>query len=643
MGSSVRGLVAAGGVWVLATGCPTPEPAPELIGLAVVPGEVEAVVGDSIQLRAEGLWSDETTTDMTVAVDWLTADPEEASIDDGGRIEALAEGQATVTATYELLAASALVTIGPAVLEQLVPTPLSFDLAGGEQAAITLTGRFGDGSLADVTDLVVWTSTDSGIATAEEGLVTAGGAGSAELTATLQDVSVTVPVEVAEVELLAIVVAPESPSLPLGSSVTFTATGLYSDGTELDLTGEASWSSSDGAHVLIDAASGAADAVGTGGAIIEAAASGEVGSTVATVVDAEVVGVAIEPDEAGMPLGGTTDLTAIATLSDASTLEVTASASWSSDDPLIARASNDAGTRGRVTSVSVGTATIRVSFEGFEAVASVTVAPASLVSLEVDPAATSIALGEEASFSVVGTYTDGSELDHTTVAAWASGTPGVATFPGGSTAVPVGPGTTTVTAAYGDLEGTASLTVGPAALVSIAVTPPTSELPVGALLTLTATGTYTTGAVTDITEDVFWASSAPGFVTVNNLLGFEGEATAAAVGTATVLASLSAITGAATVEAVPAAPVSVGILPIAPVVAVGEDLQLTAGALLTDGTIIDVTLDVTWASLDPSLATLANDLGIEGIVTGVGAGSVTVTATLGTIVGSTAVQIEEDP
>ncbi|MCP4867348.1 MAG: hypothetical protein GY898_01350 [Proteobacteria bacterium] len=636
-----RMLAAAMGLMVLAAGCPTPEPEPELVALAVIPGDVEAVVGDSIQLRAEGTWSDETTSDLTTAVEWITADPEEATVDDGGRVTVIAEGQATVTATLELLASSALLTIGPAVLEQLVPAPLSFELAGGEQGEITITARYGDESLADVTDQVTWSSSDASVVTAEGGVVTAGSEGTAELTASLDEVTAVVPVTVTPVELLEVVVAPAEPDIPLGTGLTFTATGIYSDGAEIDLLGDATWSSSDTAHVLIGADSGAAEGVGTGGAIIEAVAFGVVGDTIATAIEAEVVGLALNPDDVVIALGETAALGAVATLSDDTTIDATALASWSSDDPLIASASNDAGNEGLVTSVSVGQGTIRAYLDGFQAISAVEVTVPTLVSLAIEPASVSTPLGVDVTFSVVGTYTDGGEIDHTTAATWSTDSSLVAVFGPGATAVPVGQGTTSVSAEYGDLEATAELTVEPAALVSIAVTPPTAELPVGALLALQATGTYTTGAVTDITEDVFWASSAPGFVTVNNLAGFQGEATAVAEGIGTILASLDSITGTATVEVVPAEPVSIGILPLTPTVEVGATLQLTAGALMTDGTIIDVTEDVTWASLHATIATLANDLGNEGVATGVSAGTATVTATLGPVVGSTSVEVVE--
>jgi hypothetical protein len=621
--------------------CPSVEPELELVGLTVAPGQIEASVGEVIQLTAQGLWSDDTTSDLTTTVDWITADPEEAEVDAGGRVTLVDEGQATVTATLDLLAASTLITIGPAELVQLIPTPLSLALAAGEQAPITITGRFGDGALADLTDDVTWSSTDSGVATADSAVVTAGSAGEVDLIATLGEVSVAVPIDVVPAELIAIVITPDSPELPLGSSVAFAATGIRSDGSEADVTAVAAWSSSDVQHLAVDGASGEAFASGLGGAIVEAELSGVIGSTVALVVAADLVELAIEQVGIDLPLGGSYGFTALATASDGSETDVTAVVTWSSDNPFVAVASNDAGMQGVVSSTGQGTVTLRASLGDLEALTVVTVGPAALLSLAIDPPVWTTPLGVSVDFAAIGTYTDGSELDHTSDAAWSADLPLVAVFGGGGTAVPAGQGTTDVTASFGDLDAGASLTVEPAALVSIAVTPPSVEMAVGELLAFEATGTYTTGAVTDVTESVFWASSAPGFVTVNNLTGDQGEATAVAEGIATVLASLTSLSGAAVVEVISAAPVSLGILPLLPVVTVGSSLPLTAGALLTDGTLLDVTSEVTWASLDPGLATLTNDLGSEGLLTGLAAGSAEVTATLGPIVGFAVVEVED--
>jgi len=635
------GWLVAATLWFVVAGCPTAEPLPELVGLAVVPGQIEVAAGDSIQLVAEGQWSDDTTSDLTTTVTWLTADPEEAEIDVGGRVTTFAEGQATLTATLDLLAASALLTIGPAELVQLVPAPLGVQAPEGAEVPMTITGRFGDGALVELTDEVAWTSTDSGVAVAAEGVVTALAAGSAELTATFGEVAVTVPVEVSELDLVAIVVTPEAPDLPLGSSVGFAATGRFTDGSEVDVTALAAWSSSDSSHVQIDADTGEAVATGTGGAIIEATHGGLEGSTVANVIVADFVALAIEPSSVSLPLGGAYALAAVATLSDGSTADVTATSAWSSDDPLVASVSNDAGHRGVVSTLALGTATARVALGEFEAYAIVEVEPAELVSLTIEPGAQSTPLGVAVSFAVIGEYTDGTSLDHTASALWSTDSSPVAVFGAPGEAVPVATGSTVVTAAFEDLEASADLVVQPPALVSLAVTPTSADLAIGELLSFEATGTYSNGAVTDVTEDAFWASSAPGFLTLDNLAGFEGEATALAEGSATVLASLTSVTGSATVLVGPPAPVSVGVLPLTPTVAVGDTLALTAGSLLTDGTIVDVTTEVLWSSLDPTIATLTNDLGNEGVVAGVAAGNVTVTATLGPLVGTTTVEVED--
>ena len=63
---------------------------------------------------------------------------------------------------------------------------------------ITATLNDGDGHTADVTASAVWSTSDSNVATVSTGLITPVGAGTCDITATLDslsaDVAVTVPV-----------------------------------------------------------------------------------------------------------------------------------------------------------------------------------------------------------------------------------------------------------------------------------------------------------------------------------------------------------------------------------------------------------------------------------------------------------------
>lgn len=67
-----------------------------------------------------------------------------------------------------------------------------------------------------------------------------------------------------------------------------------------------------------------------------------------------------------------------------------------------------------------------------------------------------------------------------------------------------------------------------------------------------------------------------------------------------------------------------------------ETLQLTATEYLADGTTVDRTSEVTWTSSDQAIATVSAK---GGLVTGVGSGKFTITATLGTLVATFSLRV----
>ena len=127
--------------------------------------------------------------------------------------------------------------------------------------------------------------------------------------------------------------------------------------------------------------------------------------------------------------------------------------------------------------------------------ATVTVTPAELVTLDIDPPAPIIAQGQTQPFKAMGTYTDATIRDLTGEAAWSSDIPAVATITlHGGLATAVGSGTTTITATHPDgSTGSTTLTV--------TLPPPTltgfspSGGPVGTAVTLTGTNLGSTSLV----------------------------------------------------------------------------------------------------------------------------------------------------
>ena len=150
-------------------------------------------------------------------------------------------------------------------------------------------------------------------------------------------------------------------------------------------------------------------------------------------------------------------------------------------------------------------------------------------------------------------------------------------------------------------------------VTSITVAPASSTVRVGSGVTLTATvsGTMTDGI------PVTWSSSNPEIATVNAL----GVVTGVALGEVTITATAGGQSATATVKVAEPTVTSISVTPATATVAVGATTQLTA---VREGLFVE-DLPVEWSSSDPSVATVDEN----GVVTGVAAGTVTITATSG--------------
>ena len=166
------------------------------------------------------------------------------------------------------------------------------------------------------------------------------------------------------VTLASIAVKPLTPSIALGETQQFTATGTYSDSTIKDITTSVTWSSDNTTVATIGTSSGLATAVATGTAKITATSGSISGYTTMTVTPATLSSIAITPANPGMLSGTTKQLTATGTYSDGSQQDLTTSVTWISSQTTIATISSTAGSNGLVTSIAAGTTTITASLGG---------------------------------------------------------------------------------------------------------------------------------------------------------------------------------------------------------------------------------------------------------------------------------------
>jgi hypothetical protein len=168
-------------------------------------------------------------------------------------------------------------------------------------------------------------------------------------------------------------------------------------------------------------------------------------------------------------------------------------------------------------------------------------------------------------------------------------------------------------------------------LASIAVTPASTNLPVGLSYQFTATGTFTDASTADLTSTAQWSSSAPAIATVN---ATGGSALAVAPGQTTITATSGAISGSATLNVAAATLLSIAVTPNPFSTGVGIARSMMAIGTYSDGSTPNLTTTATWTTLDPTVATVTG-----GMVNGVSQGSTTVAATSAAISGSASLSV----
>jgi len=258
-----------------------------------------------------------------------------------------------------------------------------------------------------------------------------------------------------------------------------------------------------------------------------------------------------------------------------------------------------------------------------------------LMSITVTPANPSIKTAATQQFTATGTYSDSSTQNLTSQVTWASGTTSVATITTGGLATGVAKGTSAISATLGSVSGSTLLTVTvqTPTLQSIAVTPPNPSITNGATQQFTATGTYSDGSTQNLTSQVTWASGTTSVATITT----GGLATGVAKGTSTISATLGSVSGSTLLTVTIQTPtlVSIAVTPPNPSITNGATQQFTATGTYSDGSTQNLTGKVTWASGTTSVATISSG----GLATGVSKGTSTISATLGTVSGSTVLTV----
>jgi uncharacterized protein YjdB len=435
--------------------------AADLVSIAVLPANPVIAETTTQQFSATGTFTDGSTHNLTTDVMWTSSDTTDAPI---GGASGLAKGMApvasaTIKATLGTISGTTTLEVTNATIVSMSVSPTGRTIAPGTELAFTATGTFSDSSTQVLTTEATWTSSNTAVATVGAGgVATAVGPGTTNIGAAFGGVPGSALLTVSSVTLKSIAVSPSTAVMAPASTLSYGATGTYSDGSTASITNAVTWSSS-ASNVVSITSFGLATGQSAGTATITAQQGSVSGTAAVVVASSTLKSIQVSPPSATVAEQTGTQFNAVGIFADSSTQNLTGSVTWTSSPASVATVSNASPTKGLATGIAPGNATVAALFATLSGAASLTVTNATLTSITVTPPTATIALDDTQQFTATGNFSDGSTEDLTDQVTWTSSEVSVATMKADGLASTAGTGMTTITATMNGVKGTATLTV----------------------------------------------------------------------------------------------------------------------------------------------------------------------------------------
>ena len=531
-------------------------------------------------------------------VSWTSDNPTIATVSGTGlsaTVTAHAPGVATVRANA--VTASSQIQVRVLAVRSVVVSSAAISLRANDTQTLTATVTADQGAPRTVR----WSIENPLVATVSaQGVVTGVSVGTTVLrAAATADLNISAAVAVTVTPGRAVVLSPAMLQLWVGDADSLSAAPEVSVAQSRDVI----YASDDPTIATVNLR-GVVTAVAIGTTIVRATSVADArirGEAQVRVLPARTVSVT--------PATSTVSISGLRTLSAAVTIEdgLSTAVRWRSDNPTIASVSQ----AGVVTGVSLGTVSITaVSLADTIRKGSATVSVIPVIrGITVSPTAVSIFPIEQASISA----DVDAEASLPRTVTWRSGNATVAVVSASGTITGVAAGQTLVTAiSTADTTKRANVAVTVRTAPIIAVFPSQLTFSTGEQRTLTASVNFEGSGSTAVT----WRSSNSAVVSVSQA----GVITAVALGTVTITAVSVADTTRSAGSTVTVAAVvrSIALTSPSASVFIGQGLQLSATVVADAG----VSPQVLWRTGNAAVATVS----ASGLVTGVAAGQVTITA-----------------
>lgn len=506
----------------------------------------------STQLTVKGNFSGLYTRDITSQAVWSSDSPtvaEFSTASSPNRVTGKSPGVAVLTAVVGNVSASYSLTVSSAAITALTITPVAPSVPKGLTTQFAVSGTFSDSTTQDLTFDAVWASSAPGVATvgdaaANKGFAQALAVGATTISATFGGMSGTALLTITEAVLQSIIVSSANSSLLTLSAGSFQSVGHYSDGSSVDITSQAAWTSSR-TDIATIAGGGAVKTLLQGTSTISASLNGVSGASNLKVTGGNLTGITISPANFTIVKDSAERLTATGSFSNGTSRDITGLVEWSVANTSIANVTAPVGNLTWLSAIATTPAStpiiITAKSGAITATTNLTVTAPLLQAITISPTSLDIPAGTSARFIVTAKFADNTTQDVTVNTDWTSGAPATATA--GNVGLAKGrvsgivAGSTTISALYGGITVTAPVTVSTRTIQSLALNAAINySVSSGNQVSFTATANYSDGSSKAVTEDTIWSVDKPNIAILADNQNQPGQVVAVDTGSATLTA-----------------------------------------------------------------------------------------------------------
>lgn len=329
--------------------------------LRLEPETLMLPAGLTRRVTVTALLTDGSRQNVTGLAEVTVVPSEIGSWSEAGGVTALKIGEGIVRATFQGKVAQASLVVAPALLERIEIGPESPTVPNGLSTQLTATGFYSDGSTEELAEFVSWESLSPDVCTVGVGGVATGHSlGSAEIEATLGDITGETTLVVTEATLERLSLTPDT-DLPIGLTQQLSLVAYYSDGSSAEVTSEATFSSSNPSFVSVTTLEprGVLEAHSLGTASITGSYAGAEASALVTAIPAILQSIRIVPGSPTIKVGDSLRFQAHGIKSDGSESGITNLVTWSLDNPSSASLSDTSV----VTGLALGQVIVRAEYQ----------------------------------------------------------------------------------------------------------------------------------------------------------------------------------------------------------------------------------------------------------------------------------------